>query len=265
MSVTSAPVDEAAWPARRVYYRSLALRGILVVGVGLVLYTIVGSIAGDPLAPLFVAPLLLTAVMAVLVRRTERALGGLLVMGVAVVVSYPLIDPVRLLHPNSFIDFVPALFAFIGSATAALGAATSLLARRRGSTRSPSPAERWAVGTATVLIAALATFSLASTLRSKPGVAASSGDALVIRAERSNFAPREFRWTGTGPVRVLVRNNDWIAHSFAVRELDFDVYIGPRSERLVELTPPGPGRYAISCEVTGHERMRAALEVRGER
>lgn len=252
----------ASRPARRAFYRSLALRGILVVAVGLVLYTTAGSIAGDPLAPLFVAPLLLAVVMAVLVRRTERALGALLVMGVAVVVSYPLIDPVRLVHPDSFIDFVPALFAFIGSATAALGAAVSLVARRRGSTRSPWRAERWVVRAATLLLAALAVLSLASTLRSSPGLAASSGDALVVRAERSNFEPRGLRWNGTDRVRILVRNVDWIAHSFAVRKLDFDVYVGPRSERLVELAPPGPGRYPITCEVTGHERMRAVLDVR---
>jgi heme/copper-type cytochrome/quinol oxidase subunit 2 len=60
---------------------------------------------------------------------------------------------------------------------------------------------------------------------------------------------------------LLLRNQNWIAHTFHSDELGIDVYMAPRTERIVEIDAMAPGTYGFACDVTGHEMMIGTLRV----
>jgi heme/copper-type cytochrome/quinol oxidase subunit 2 len=64
-----------------------------------------------------------------------------------------------------------------------------------------------------------------------------------------------------GETVLLLRNQNWIAHTFHSDDLGIDVYLAPNSERVVEVRAKAPGTYAFSCDVTGHEMMVGTLRV----
>ena len=157
----------------RSFYHRVAIAGVLVAAVGTAIYAALAIPAGDPKAPLFApAPIVLVAV-AVLMRRTTKALwlaaiGGPIVLGVVA------IDPFRLTHPDSFIDFVPSLLSVAGTAVAFVGSAAALRGRSRPPGHSTHRAEHAVIALGIVGLVAVSVYSAAATF-TRPATASLPG------------------------------------------------------------------------------------------
>ena len=77
------------------------------------------------------------------------------------------------------------------------------------------------------------------------------------------FLPDRLEISAQQASRLVVINDDFLAHTFTVKGADVDITIGAKGEKLVELPPLEPGTYELTCEIPGHENMEGVIEVRG--
>lgn len=128
--------------------------------------------------------------------------------------------------------------------------------------RAPPSSERVAIALMAAAVTALCAYSLVVTLSRPSSVTLPSGrEAVVIEAHEDRWVPRTFVVDADAGTLVLVRNPDWIAHTFAVPELGIDVYVAPRGEHVVELQQADARTYRFECSVTGHEEMTGTFRV----
>ena len=244
--------------ARPFYYR-LAIAGVFVVAVGMSIYAATAIPAGDPSAPVFVPGAIVVFAIGALMRRTPKAL-WLGVVGFPLTLVVVAIDPFRLLHPDSFIDFVPSVLLLAGTATAFVGGAVELVQRRRHTERPSTLRERVLVGVGAVTLIAVASYSAFVTFSGDAGASLPDGrTAIAIEADEDRWIPSTISVSTVGETLLLVRNPDWFAHTFVVYALGIDTYVAPRSERIVEVPAPAKGSYRFACGVTGHEAMVGTL------
>ena len=62
-------------------------------------------------------------------------------------------------------------------------------------------------------------------------------------------------------LRLVLKNDDFFIHTFTIDELDVDVTIGPRGEKILKLTPANKGTFEYRCTIPGHESMEGTLTV----
>lgn len=224
------------------------------------LYAAIAIPAGDPTAPLFVPGTIVLLVGAWLLHRFPRMLWVIAAAG-PIAIAYSALDPFRLLHADSFIDFVPTVTGLVAAALATIAAIAAVLDRRRGRTPGASRRERVALAIGAVALVGLAAFSALATFRRPTTVALPDGEsAVLISAGRDRWVPAESTLPSRGVVKVLVRNADWIAHTFAVPDLGVDVYVAPHRERVVTVQAASGRTYRFECTVTGHEGMISSLQ-----
>jgi uncharacterized cupredoxin-like copper-binding protein len=187
--------------------------------------------------------------------RLHLALGGgaaLAALGLLIAVFVGgALHPTRfaLSHPDSFLDFAPAVLTSAGAIGVIAAAAGRRVQLRRAAT--------WGA----VVVALLLIASGVTTVVRRTTVTASDGKrALLLRAQHTTFAPRTIDARGR-TFRIVVRNGDPYAHTFTVDGLGIDEYVGPGSDRLVWLARPKAGSYSFMCRVTGHDAMRGTLVV----
>jgi hypothetical protein len=245
-------------PSRPFYYR-VAIAGVFVVALGMSIYAATAIPAGDPSAPLFAPAAIAVFAIGALMRRTTKAL-WLAVIGFPLTLTIIAIDPFRLLHPDSFIDFVPSVLLMAGTATAFVGGAVELVQRRRRTERPSTLRERVLVGVGAATLIAVASYSAFMTFSANAKAALPGGrQAVVIEADEDRWVPNTIAVRTVGTTLLLVRNPDWFAHTFVVDALEIDTYVAPRSERIVEVPAPAEGTYPFACGVTGHEAMIGLL------
>ena len=241
------------------FYDRVAVSGVVLVGTAMALFVVLGSLGGDRTAPgLAVVVVLAAAIGWLIVKRPHRGRPIAFVVGV-LALPYFANDPLRLTHPGSAVDFVPMTLAAAGTLAAAVGSGISLVEHRRGSVRVPSGAERWTFRAAVVVLFAIEVFSVSATLAGRTRAATIEGVTVLV-AERSRFRPDDIEVTGDD-VGVLVRNTDWVAHTFVIDELALDVYVGPRSDRMIAIPVAAAGRYRFVCTVVGHLGMDGSIEI----
>ena len=245
---------------RKSFYTRLAVGGLLLI----VLSVVVAFAAGNATGGFAVAPpAMISLIAALLLIVTGR---GLILAAVISFLAFmlfgvfePLGDPLR--HLESFSDFVPTLMRAIGSALGLVGSVVALLQSRRGpaALRHGSATEKRLVkiGTAGLVVVAVGSAVLTYTrnleINAPPG-------ASVVETVDDRFSPSELSLE-EGPHTILVVNRDSYAHTFSVDELDLDVYVGPRADRLITFdVPDDPGRHDLYCAVTGHEDMTGTIE-----
>lgn len=256
------PPEQPRQERRRSFAARLVAGGFGVVALSMV----VGVLAGNSHAALqWVGPSAIGLAAAALVVLTGRLFVPAAVLALLFVAMYALVGTMELSHPESFADFVPALWRVVGALIALCGAMVGIAQRRRGTLGRPSARQR----TAALLVAALlvggGVASFALDARSSATVRNPAG-AIEVVTEGDEFEPDTFELERGERVTFLVRNTDSYAHTFTVDDLAVDVYVGPRTERLVTFDvdiPPGTGtrRIVLSCAVTGHEDMLGTIRV----
>jgi hypothetical protein len=246
--------------------RSLPVRLVVWGFAVAALSLVVGGVAGNSHAVFeFFVPAMVGIVVATAVRVTGRlfvpaAVAGFLGLAIALLTS-------ELGHPESYPNFVPALLRVAGTAIAFAGAVAGIVQRRRGTLRRPTSRQRTVAIAVAVLIVFASVGSVVLTSTSRTTVRNADG-AIEVVTEGDEFVPNEFTLESDERVRFLVRNTDSYAHTFTVDDIAVDTYVGPHSERLVDVrvdladdVTAGRG-LVLSCAVTGHDDMLGTINVR---
>ncbi|HXK34043.1 MAG TPA: cupredoxin domain-containing protein [Dehalococcoidia bacterium] len=245
----------------RLQHRQLAAAGV-IAGV-----TIPQLAAAAILAePLFLVVAAVTLAAAAVAMAFDRwwAVVPVLVLPLA---GIPLVaESARELHNrfDSALDFVTVLGG-LGAVLAGVGyAATDLVGRLR---RSHAAASRRATR---VFVAGLAAFALAAAASSVATVTAdrstvsasdrAGAQVLVYDGARINI--RDINARAGERVRIVVDNEDLIAHDFVIEGTAVDVYLGPKEEKLVEVMIDEAGAYKFRCTFPGHSGMSGTIYVR---
>lgn len=166
-----------------------------------------------------------------------------------------------LAHIASVSDFAPALVALAGTMLAATLAASGLVRRLR---KRDYRRQRWhAVLFAAVVAAAamLILFSLFVTLSGRETVSADErAGAQPVRMHDIRFEPSGVTMA-PGELKLIVRNDDLVVHTFTLDEAGVDTELGPGSEKIITLVLNQPGEYEYRCTVPGHGAMKAKVRV----
>lgn len=255
------PVDGVRVPFISLEYArgaDLMAYALMMTGLSLVFVAVVHSTA-------FLLPIgLAWCVAALAVAQLRNLLGsvGTLGFGLAGLGGGADAFAFGIGHFGSVADFAPALFALIGS-VAATTFATADLADRAG-----APVPRWTSHSAAGLIAAgtlavaLTGVSAIATVAARESVSADArAGAMELAMRDITFAPATIDGAAGEDVRIVVKNDDLIVHTFTLMEAGVDVEIGAGSERLVSFTAPPSGTYTFICDVPGHEAMTGTLAV----
>jgi plastocyanin len=154
-----------------------------------------------------------------------------------------------LIHPESFLDFVPSILSIVGLTMGVVGAIVALVQRRRGMARAEaSPSERRAVQTILAALGVLVLLSGVLTLTGRTVVPAEAkAGALPVQIKDFTFTPGHLEAKAGETVRLVVSNADSALHTFTIRELGVDYSIAPGNEALIEFRAPGAGIYTWVC------------------
>jgi len=248
---------------RRSFYTRLAVAGFALIFLSIIVAGATGNATG---AFSFAPPALFSLIVGLLLVITGRGLIIAIVVSVLALLLFVGLEALGGLqvlgHPESFSDFVPALMRAVGSVMAFAGTLIAFRQARRGPAAlhpgSPKQKRLVKVGAAGLVLLAVASVFLTYTRNAD--IDAPAG-ASVVETFEDDFSPSELSLE-PGPHTVLVVNRDSYAHTFSVDELDLDVYVGPRADRLIKFDIPDddPGRHDLYCAVTGHEDMTGTIE-----
>jgi len=171
----------------------------------------------------------------------------------------------NLSSPDSFLDFAYRPVFGIAAAIFVLGGSSvGLVQHFRGRTSTSGPANvTRAVKGVLGLVAILSIFSAIRTVAGVNSVSATDRQgATTITAHVTRFETDTLTAAANGTTKFVFGNDDPILHTFTIDALNIDVKVGPRSEKLFELTSPKPGTYEFYCRISGHqEQMHGTLTV----
>jgi plastocyanin len=85
--------------------------------------------------------------------------------------------------------------------------------------------------------------------------------AILVDMKNVLFDPDRLEVQAGETAKIVVKNKDFIGHTFTIEELGIDFTFLPLNERLIELPPLVAGEYSYICTVPGHEAMRGTLVV----
>jgi hypothetical protein len=264
-SIPNGVVDVAS--IKRPFYVRIAMLGLLVIIVGGLILLINALLVGDGGFIIFTL-VVLAIVIAFL--AAIAGFGGWTVLlavlgGALLILSLGAELPTYIAHPESFFDFAPSLLIVVGGLMAIVGGILFLVQRVRHSVRpSGTNTERNIVTTILGIAVILVVVSGIVTLASAKTVAseASSG-ATTLEMKNTVFLTEQLEGQAGTPTRVLLRNNDYTLHTFTIRDLGVDEFIGPRSERIIEIPAQTVGAHSFICAISGHEQtMYGTLTVK---
>jgi hypothetical protein len=166
--------------------------------------------------------------------------------------------------PQSFFTFTSTWFALIGVLMvllASLVGTVQYFRKRVGADASRLHPALYGVSAVLVVFALV---SAAITALSIEKVSAADEDgAVVVRAEKAVWDVKLIEAEPGQPLRILVKNDDPVFHTFTIHDLDIDVFIGPWSEKLIELEPLEARIYGFICRLEGHKAdMTGAIDAR---
>ena len=247
-------------PGRRERRRSFLVR---MVVAGLLLFpasiAIAGAAGNTPYVLGYIAPAALAALVAVVVLFTGRLFVPTLVVAIPMVFLFGMLGMGDFEHPESFADFVPAVWRFVGLAVAVVAAFVAMRRRRTGTLGPAGPRERLAARIGVIALIAVSAGSFVLDAASRTTIARADG-AVVVNTLEDSFDPDDIH-VEKGRTRFLIRNDDSYAHTFTIDEIELDQYVAPRSDRLVTVTFDRTGTYDLYCAVTGHEDMNGKIDV----
>jgi heme/copper-type cytochrome/quinol oxidase subunit 2 len=257
---------------RKPFYTLLAATGfLLLVGAGLIMLTM-GLIGGDlaetgVFALIFLVPGLLGVLLAWKVGRWGLIVPGLLAL--AMLVMFAPFLGFSLAHPEGGLEFIMVVLFVAGALLGVIGSGVSVFQwLRRATQAGATPAQRLAFKVILGLVLALALVSLTLTALARTSLAAdvrASATPITIRHGAYPLSPLQV--PAEGSVRLAVRNDDAVLHTFTLPEAGVDVSIPPGAERLIEFEAPAAGRYTWFCvphsadSGTGREGMVGTLVV----
>ncbi len=249
----------------RPYYTRLALLGLCLY-LSFVVLLLALSLAlqrSEWVYPCVVGSIALALIAAVYFWQPW----GLVVGLVAGLIGIPFsLDGVRdnLSSPNSFIDFAyRPVVALAGTLLLITGCSLGLVQhfRKRTSTEGPRIVSYGVAGLLGI-VAVLCLYSVVLTFTDVESVsAADKQGATLVTARDFKFDTANLSAKASGETRFVVRNRDYIVHTFTIDGLGIDSKVGPKGEILVVLDAPEAGRYTFHCSVPGHESMRGTLVV----
>jgi plastocyanin len=241
---------------RRAIFVRFVVCGLLLFPASV---AIAGASGNAPYVISFFPPSLLAALVAIVVLLTGRFLVPALVIAIPMFLLFGMLSVGEFSHPESFADFVPAFWRFVGLGVAVVGAFVAMLQRRTGTLRPATPRERLAVRLGVLALIAVSAGSFVLDRTSRTTIARADG-AIVVNTLEDSFDPDDID-VEIGRQRFLIRNDDSYAHTFTIDEVELDQYVAPRSDRLITVTFGRTGTYELYCAVTGHEDMTGDIEV----
>lgn len=245
----------------RLEHRQLAATGV-IAGV-----TIPHATAAAILAePLFLVVAAVTLAAAAVAMAFDRWWAVVPVLALPLA-GIPLVaESARELHNrfDSALDFVTVL-GILGAIAAGIAySVIDLVGRvRRSHAAASRRATRVFVAGLTAFALAAAASSVATLTADRSTVSASEragAQVLVYDGARINI--RDIDARAGEPVRIVVDNEDPIAHDFVIEGTEVDVYLGPKDEKLVEVTFGERGAYEFRCTFPGHGGMSGTIYVR---
>jgi hypothetical protein len=260
------------WHGRRPVYFAVADYGFFACLAAFVFYgTANVFVRWDSLVWL-VGGVLILALIRVVLLEFEAWLVGLAFSGLLVVVLGPYVR-FTLVHPEWFFDFTAALLLLAGVVLLTAGSTGLLLESRRGRARmAPSAGFTLALrALIPALVLCMAVSALVTYLSIQRVAATDEAGTTLVRFEGGNLYSDDDP-PAISSARILVRNEDLVAHSFSARpvtttcfEDEFrrrtcetaygaeivDIAIGPGSERILTLNVQ-QGAYELRCRVPGH-------------
>jgi uncharacterized cupredoxin-like copper-binding protein len=172
--------------------------------------------------------------------------------------------------PKAFFDFLITLATLTGLGIAFVACLIGFIQYFRGSVGNEvTPGVTMALRgiAAAVFVAAAISLVLTVVNATKSVSAEDRQGALELIAEDTKWSVDTLEASAGEPVRLLVKNDDPILHTFTLKDsargLDIDIKLGPWSEQIVEVGPLEAGAYGFICRVEGHaEDMTGAITVR---
>lgn len=226
-------------------WRKLLATSLSFLVLGLLAFNFVAGFE-----PFFLIPTIVPAVALVFTRSRGRVGGILGLVAILVVAGLMFWIVFSLFLPASLFEFSSALLIVLGLLFSLI-AAIGVLAKPRGG----SGGARTLAFLLIILFVAGLGFSVYSFSAAESAVA-QPGDVEVVTAD-FEFDPTELE-AEEGEVGVLVTNNDNVAHSFTIDELDVDLSIEGGLSRRVTFRAES-GEYDFYC--VPHPDMKGTLVV----
>jgi plastocyanin len=252
--------------AKQPFYVRTALFG-LAIYLAAVASFFIGVLLLDPAelpAVVFLlVPALIVASALLILRRLGFA-AAIPASGFGLLVFSEDIDVV-LTTPYSFLDFAGTIVVFAGLVIVLVASVLGLAESFRGEPRLDS--KRWervgARGTVAALAAVAVVSAVATGLHMTDRVAAADKEqAFTVTARKVAWQPGHIEARAGEPLKLVVRNNDPLLHTFTIHGRGIDVRLGPYSEKLIVIDG-STGDYAYVCDVFGHgSEMTGIIQVR---
>ena len=165
-------------------------------------------------------------------------------------------------HPDSFLNFAPALVLTSGTLIVVAGATGLFLHRRQAKAAGPT-FRRQSIALLLVLsaLAGLAVFSGVATLNSinRDSLHLPHGEALSVSMRGLNYHPPLLLMSTEDQPELVIANNDFTMHTFTIPELGIDLFLPPGVESAIHVPVSASGRFEFICTIKGHESMKGVL------
>jgi len=239
---------------RDIYVRT-ALFGLALYFVAVLVITVAILIAspGDIYFILFFAVPGLVVGAALLYMRRWGLLVGILGGAVGTLFILEDID-LFLTTPQSFFDFSSSLFGLVGILIVLLASLIGTVLYFRGNVSTDFSRLRPALLAVAVVLGLLGLASAVITAVGTGDVSAEDADgAIVLTAKKAEWNLKTVEATPGQPLRILVRNDDPIMHTFTIHDLGIDERIGPWTETIIEVEAPAARTLGFICRIEGHK------------
>jgi plastocyanin len=232
------------------FYARVAIISILILAAAFLAVGLLLAAQGSTASAAFVAPFVVVSlVLAELARRFGRAMLLLLAVWAALNLLFhsPFLVP-ALGRFESFFDFGIVVPIVASLAVAIVAGRVSFVQQRKGTSRLESTGvERGAL---------IAVVAGAANLVGIESVSDSDkAGAIPLQMKGTRFAPSDIRIPAGQSAKLVIKNNDFAAHTFTVETLGIDVDFIPGTEKIVELSAVSAGTYPFVCTIDGHEDM----------
>ena len=238
----------------RPLYRTVAAIGLGAHALSSVVHLVVSK------DPFFAVLLAVAAIAAGVVWSWANGIWVGLVVGILLeLATFWFVFPMIQGFSVSALDAVPALIGFVGVWTAII--ASILGAKRRGEARAFSDSTKKRVLMGAGAIVALAVVSTALTFANQTTVdaAEATGATTVLMHDGDKFTPEELNAETGQPMKLLLRNDDIVGHTFDVEDYDVQEVVGPGSEKVITFTPTKSGDVEFVCAF--HADMKGEITV----
>ena len=241
---------------QRDVYVKTALLGLALLLAGSLTYSVAVLIA-DPARLTIELVIWVPALVVAAVLWNWRRWGLLVGVPVGAVGSLVLFGELEpaLVPPSSFFDFVPTLLALPGILLFFLACFAGTVQHFRGSVSTDAARISLAFRGWVALVALLAVASAVLTAFEADSVSAEDADgAVVVTATGIRWDVQTLDAVSGETLRVLVRNEDPLLHTFTVHDLGIDVIIGPWQEKVVVVEVSEARILGFICRIEDHKQ-----------